>query len=159
MIFKSPSLPVAMMLLVRVSTENRSGTSEVSPSAPASAAPCARRYPRETGSAASATRLLASPLTTRKTLICATATSESSCSIRAANRSMLSGGAVTSSVLLRGFGVISTWDQHAGADQSFLLAVDRQKLQNGRPLVLGPVADCPDGRLERLRDVDGQHVA
>ena len=49
MIFRSPSLPVAMMLLERVSTENRSGTSEVSPSAPDRCGPLPARICGEQG--------------------------------------------------------------------------------------------------------------
>ena len=72
MIARSPCEPVAMMLLVRVSTENRTGTSDVSPSAPANWGPATVSSAGNSVRSISI-RLLASPLTIWKTLIWATA--------------------------------------------------------------------------------------
>ena len=72
MIGRSPGEPTAMMLLVRRSTENRSGTSDDSPSADGDLRP-ARADLRRQSVRSIVIRALASPLSMRKTLIWATA--------------------------------------------------------------------------------------
>ena len=63
MIFRSPGLPVAIMLLVRMSTENRTGTSAVSPSATASCG-TVETPPSGNNDRSTSTSSLASPFVT-----------------------------------------------------------------------------------------------
>jgi hypothetical protein len=115
MIARSPCEPVAMMLLVRVSSEKRTGTNVVSPSAPANCGPATISSLGKSTRSISI-RFAASPLTILKTLICATAVGESSCSIKADSRSMLSAGAAIIRLFVCGSGVI--WTSLSTPDRS-----------------------------------------
>ena len=97
-----------MMLLVRVSTENRTGTNEVSSSAEGNRGPTAVLTDDGISVLSITASEFASAFTTVYTLIWATAERMSSCAIKASTNSMLSGGPVIIRELVRTSGMAST---------------------------------------------------
>ena len=146
-----------MMLLLRTSTENRSGTSDSSSGALGSCGPSVWPIWDGIKERSIVTRFVASPLMTRNTLICARSPGESSCLMKASISGIASRGPVTISVLLRGFGVIIDFVEHAGLQDLLALLVHRQEFEHGGATAL-PGLRGGDHLLQSVRDVDRQRI-